>query len=69
MTKITNEYAMAAGIDFYHSTPKAVWAALATSFATIGGDRLEEAHALLMEEWRILHQDGIVWQKPPKAST
>ena len=51
----------------YERTPKAVCAALAFSLAM----RLEEEDEvrvgeLLEEEWRILHQSGIVSQKPQR---
>jgi hypothetical protein len=64
--KVRNEYQEALG-DLYDSTPKAVLGAIAVSFATEGGDKLSEARALVLEEWRILHMNGIVPQKPPSA--
>jgi len=65
--KKTNHYAEA--FPHYERTPKAVIAALAFSLAM----RLEEgdevrAGDLLEEEWRILHQAGIVPQKPNSRS-
>ncbi len=53
--------------DLFDKTPKAVLAAIAVSSLTTGGDYLERARELVLEEWRILHQAGIVSQKPPKV--
>ena len=64
VTKITNDYAYAVGYDLYHNIPKAVWAAIAVSALTQGGDRLDEAAKRVMDEWGILHANGIVTQKP-----
>lgn len=61
-----NEYAAEVG-DLYNVAPKAVWAAIAVSLATCGGDRLDEARALVLHEWRALHTAGVVKQEPPKA--
>lgn len=74
--KITNGYTQMAG-RLYAQTPKAVWAALAISYAahrTCGADELETGldqdrlEPQLLEEWTILHQNGIVKQKPPQAA-
>jgi hypothetical protein len=65
--KIGNEYARALG-RMYAKTPKAVFAAIAFSYA----DRLfaktsgTESADVLLEEWRILYENGIVTQKPIK---
>lgn len=63
-----NEYANA--LPDYDRTPKAVYAAVALSLATQVGQCAEfsEAHALILEEWRILHGNGIVPQCPPRTS-
>ena len=62
--KLSNDYARATG-EFYWSTPKAVWAALAVSFALrLNEGDLTKAVAELSEEWSILHRNGIVPQKP-----
>lgn len=60
-----NEYADAAG-DLLDSIPKAVWAAIAVSALTGGGDRLGAAQQRVANEWLILWSNGIVPQKPPK---
>jgi hypothetical protein len=71
--KLRNEYADALG-PFYDDTPKAVFAALAYSYAACfgtpseGGDETAdpaEVAKRLMREWRILHENGIVPQKDP----
>lgn len=63
--KISNEYAKELG-ELYAKTPKAVFAAIAVSVLTQGGEQLEEAKAKLLEEWDILYGNGILTQKPPK---
>jgi len=66
--KTSNEYAHEIKA-MYQRTPKAVLAALAVSFAhrMLGGDleTLSGVEAALIEEWAILHRNGIVPQKPP----
>lgn len=63
-----NCYALASGREFFDSIPKSVWAALAVSFATQGGDYLDKAAERIAEEWRILHENGIVPQAPNKVA-
>ena len=62
--KITNNYARAC--DGFDKTPKAVYAALAFSLAVrlAGNDDTEDANRILLNEWRALHENGIVPQKP-----
>lgn len=62
-SKVTNEYAKAVA-DIYADTPKAVFAAIAVSLATCGGDHIDEAVNNILIEWRILHDNGIVPQPP-----
>ena len=66
----SNEYAAQCG-DLLDRTPKAVFAvfaAIAYSYASAGGDLSpEEAQDNLLREWRFLHDNGIVPQKPPSA--
>jgi hypothetical protein len=63
-----NEYVSELG-RFYRHTPKAVFAAIAFSFAnrlfakTIG----TEVEDVLRAEWKTLHENGIVPQKPKGA--
>lgn len=61
--KTLNAYATA--VPEYRDIPKAVWAAIAVSALTCGGDHLAEARERVRNEWRVLHENGIVPQKPP----
>lgn len=63
----TNEYSR----DFpnYERTPKSVIAAIAYSFAlNLCEDDLEAADRFILKEWEILHDAGIVPQKPVKKA-
>jgi hypothetical protein len=59
----TNNYADALG-ELFDKTPKSVFAAIAFSFATCGGDRWQEGAEEILREWWALHESGIVPQKP-----
>ena len=64
--KRTNEYARNC-MDLY-AAPKAVFAAIAYSFCSSGGDlSVSEAQKRLLDEWWTLYENGIVPQKPPRA--
>jgi hypothetical protein len=63
--KITNEYSQAIG-RMYAETPKAVFAAIAVSFCSTGGEQLPDAEENLLREWTALWYSGIVTQKPPR---
>ena len=64
--KTMNPYAL--GRDFYHETPKAVFAAIAYSYCSAGGDADDAtSRRNFLNEWRILFENGIVPQRPPKA--
>jgi len=66
--KIGNEYADAFG-RMYADTPKAVFAAVAYSLAMrLNGDQHEAAIAEFVNEWRVLHANGIVSQGEPKKN-
>lgn len=69
--KKSNEYADLISRRLYEETPKAVLAALLVSFIDrCSGGNLEgwaDMDKALLEEWDILHQNGIVPQKPPKG--
>jgi len=67
MAKMLNDYARTLGA-LYDDTPKAVFAALAVSSLTCGGDALAEARERVLAEWQILHDNGIVPQKPPREA-
>lgn len=58
-----NDYARAAG-DLLDDIPKAVWAAIAVSALTCGGDHLDLAQEKVVKEWLALHVNGIVPQAP-----
>lgn len=65
-----NEYATLSGDDLFEKAPKSVWAALAVSFASRNagpdGESLDgvDVRRALLDEWKILHEQGIVPQKP-----
>ena len=63
--KLHNEYAATLSRGAFADTPKAVFAAIAISSLTQGGDWLEEADARLFTEWNALHVAGIVPQPVP----
>jgi hypothetical protein len=58
--------AYVAEIQNYDRIPKAVLCAIAVSLLSTGGENMEGVEARLVEEWRILHQNGIVAQSPDK---
>jgi len=61
--KVTNEYAES--IPGYNQTPKAVYAALAYSFAMLlAEDNPTRALGFLETEWRTLYENSLVPQKP-----
>lgn len=63
--KTFNQYAELVA-DIYAATPKAVFAAIAVSFANISAeDNLSKARDGVVEEWWLLYLNGIVPQKPP----
>lgn len=64
--KSHNEYAHTLGL-LYAQTPKAVFAAIAVSSMTRGGDHIEHAVNLILYEWGALYRAGIVPQAPPQA--
>jgi hypothetical protein len=64
--KHSNDYAHAVGRENYEDIPKSVWAAIAVSLATNGGDSLESATKRIAEEWECLYQCGIVPQRPTR---
>lgn len=62
-----NNYYLQAGRDVFEACPKAVWAAIAISSLTCGGDELEQARERILSEWQALYDNGIVPQKLPAA--
>lgn len=63
MNKLSNEYVAALG-SLFERTPKAVLGAVVVSLLSNGGDELGAVRAKLINEWRILHENGIVPQAP-----
>lgn len=62
--KLGNCYVDELETGVYADIPKAVWAAIAISALTCGGDLLDEATSRVIKEWKILHGNGIVPQEP-----
>lgn len=67
LKNLQNDYAKELG-ELFDEMPKSVIAAIAVSALSYGGDRLGEARKLAAHEWRILHLNGIVQQRPGKAA-
>ena len=70
INKTRNSYQNLAGADVYADCPKAVWVAIANSFAlqisgNIDVEDFGAIRGLVLEEWRILHDNGIVPQPVP----
>lgn len=65
--KLDNEYTKTLPDGVYADIPKAVWAAIAISLATCGGDTLDDAARAVVYEWAILHTNGIVPQQVPAS--
>lgn len=66
--KTLNDYVTGFDRDLYRDTPKAVWAAIAISALTNGGDHLGEAERRVVDEWRALHTARVIPQQPPKGA-
>ncbi len=66
--KPRNEYATVLGTH-YDAIPKEVLAAIAVAFAIqLKGDGNESGVTrMILSEWRILHENRIVRQRPPKG--
>ena len=62
--KLRNDHMSELG-TLYAATPKAVFAAIAVSYATCGGDYIERARENVLLEWWFLHENGIIPQRPP----
>lgn len=61
--KTGNEYAEVLG-RLYADIPKSVLAAIVVSWAMC--PQFEDVPAKVLDEWGVLHDNGIVPQKPPK---
>lgn len=66
--KIVGEYAEAFG-ENYSKIPKAVFAAIAFSYASHGGDDFVNGAEAAINEWWVLYENNIVRQKPCVART
>ena len=64
ISKKRNDYMTMFEGKVYERTPKSVFAAVCASLLSTGGERREDAQPGFLEEWRILHEQGIVPQKP-----
>jgi hypothetical protein len=69
MSKLRNSYQEVLDRDVFDRMPKAVLAAIAVSFANqiAGAEDIESfdgCQARILDEWRILNQNGIVPQRP-----
>ena len=62
-SKKLNEYSELTG-DLYAKCPKSVFAAIAVSSLTTGGDYIEIARDAVLGEWWALYDNGIVPQRP-----
>lgn len=68
VVKLSNEYANVIPDALYADIPKAVWAAIAVSALTYGGDQIDKAAERVAAEWFALHAAGIVQQQPSAAA-
>ena len=65
VTKKKNAYQEVLSQGFFEDCPKAVFAALAVSYASRQYEEdFTKVEAELKNEWRLLYQNGIVPQKP-----
>lgn len=60
----SNPYIEALDKGVFDKIPKSVWAAIAISALTAGGDRLPESTDEVIHEWWMLYYNRIVPQKP-----
>lgn len=62
--KKDNDYQKLLSYEFYEKCPKSVITALLVSFVMLQHDDKGLLEELILNEWRILHENGIVPQKP-----
>tara|TARA_R110000803_G_scaffold156365_3_gene220902 strand:- start:59 stop:265 length:207 start_codon:yes stop_codon:yes gene_type:complete len=63
--KKMNNYTEAISPELYDKTPKAVFAAIAVSFALLMEDGdFTKVDSGILKEWKTLNKNGIVPQKP-----
>ena len=63
-SKKLNEYSEMTG-DLYAKCPKSVFAAIAVSSLASWADQIDIARDLVLHEWWVLFDNGIVPQHPP----
>ena len=63
ITNRSNKYMRS--LPWFDRIPKSVLAAIAVSYASSGGDYLEQASDNVAREWMVLYENGIVPQRPP----
>jgi hypothetical protein len=65
--KQRNSYQEELTATFYAQCPKAVFAAMAVSYASRQvNEDFAHVEAELLNEWQVLYDNGIVPQKPPR---
>jgi hypothetical protein len=68
MGSLQNDYANQISPEVFDKTPKTVFAAIAVSFiANHLAQDLHNVDLALLHEWEVLHNEGIVPQRPPKG--
>lgn len=72
LKNFSNPYVDALDKGVFDAIPKSVWAAIAISAMTCGGDHLLDGSMnitdAVMKEWEVLNLNGIVPQKPRKCN-
>lgn len=63
-----NAYAESIGYGLFDEIPKSVFAAIAVSALTAGGENLQASGKRLALEWETLNLNGVVPQKPGKLA-
>lgn len=66
---VSNQYVNALPVGVFDRTPKAVWAAIAISFALCDNDgEFDRTLTAILDEWEALYLNHIVSQKPIQAT-
>ena len=66
MVKARNNYVDGIPLQLYNRIPKAVWAALALSYASQGGENFNGVMDKIFDEWSKLYLNDVVPQKPAR---
>jgi hypothetical protein len=64
--KLGNTYQKSINPRLYQNTPKSIFAAIAASYQINHDTEFETVDDYILNEWRLLYEQGIVPQKPPK---